>query len=221
MRRILLTSITSSALILSVPSVASASHHGKSCHQVHHAKHASCATHARLVRFGAPLATGAPAGSAPASSSDPHTAGGPSSPTTAEETAGKVKSFAEGVLVITLNDGSSVSGKVTEQSEIHCQVAGSTGSDDGSDESEQSDGEGEGGSSDGSSSAGHDARAASVGPHDEADGSGDEADGSGGGQEGGSAACTTAALVPGAVVREAELRIGSSGAVWDHVDLMQ
>jgi hypothetical protein len=118
------------------------------------------------------------------------------------------------VLVIALNDGSTASGKVTEQTEIHCQAAGSTGSDDGSDEGDRSDGEGEGGSSDGSSSAGHDARAASVGLDD-------EGDGSSGGQEGGSPACTTAALVPGAVVREAELRIGSSGAVWDHVDLMQ
>jgi hypothetical protein len=221
MRRIFLTTIVSSALILSVPSVASASHRGRSCHRVHHAKHASCATHARLVRFGAPLVPGAPNGSAPASSTEPHTTGTPSSPTTADETAGKIKSFAEGVLVITLNDGSTASGKVTEQTEIQCQVAGSTGSDDGSDEGDQSDGEGAGGSSDGSGSAGHDARAASVGPDDEGDGSGGEGDGSDGGQEGGSSPCTTAALVPGAVVREAELRIGSSGAVWDHVDLMQ
>ena len=33
--------------------------------------------------------------------------------------------------------------------------------------------------------------------------------------------CTTAALVPGAVVREAELSVSSAGAVWEKVELNQ
>jgi hypothetical protein len=236
MRRIFLTAVASSALVVSAPSVASASHNGKSksCHRAHHAKHSSCASRARRLRFGAPLVAGAPAGSAPSSSTPPATAGTPGSPTTPTpgETAGTVKSFTEGVLVITLNDGTTVSGKVTEQTEIHCQSGSPTGSNDGSDGGDETGGE-DGNPSSGSpgSSAGGDARAASTSSDGEGGGPGHE-DGEGGGpghegddegsgdDEHASGPCTTAALVPGAVVREAELSIGSSGAVWDHIELM-
>jgi hypothetical protein len=238
MRRIFLTAIASSALVMAAPSIASASHHGRSkpCHRAHHAKHSSCASRARRLRFGAPLVAGAPAGSAPSSSTPPATAGTPGSPTTPTpgETAGTVKSFTEGVLVITLNDGTTVSGKVTEQTEIHCQAASSAGSDDGSDEGQQTDGE-DGSSSSGAPnpSAGADARAASAGSDGEGGGSGHNGDNEGSGDneragddegsgddEGTRGPCTTAALVPGAVVREAELSIGGAGAVWDHIELM-
>ena len=37
--------------------------------------------------------------------------------------------------------------------------------------------------------------------------------------DGGAASCTAAALVPGAVVREAELRVSSARAVWVKVEL--
>jgi hypothetical protein len=236
MRRIFLTAIASSALVVAAPSVASASHHGKSksCQRAHHAKRSSCASRARHIRFGAALVAGAPTGTAPSSSTSPGTAGTPGSPTTPipGETAGVVKSFTEGVLVITLNDGTTVSGKVTEQTEIHCQAASSAGSDGGGDEGQQTDGE------DGSPSAGApnpsgggDARAASVSSDGEGGGPGHEdGEGAGPGQGGddegsgddehASGPCTTAALVPGAVVREAELSIGGSGAVWDRIELM-
>lgn len=232
MRRIFLTAIASSALVVAAPSVASASHHGKSksCQRAHHAKRSSCASRARHIRFGAALVAGAPTGTAPSSSTSPGTAGTPGSPTTPTpgETAGVVKSFTEGVLVITLNDGTTVSGKVTEQTEIHCQAASPTGSNDGSDGGDETGGE-DGSPSSGApaQSAGHDARAISASSDGEGGSSGrnDEgggSDGEGGGSDGAGAngACTTAALVPGAVVREAELSIGGSGAVWDHIELM-
>jgi len=47
--------------------------------------------------------------------------------------------------------------------------------------------------------------------------------GAGDGEDGGAgqpSMCTTTALVPGAVVAEAELSVGGSGAVWDHIDLI-
>ena len=124
MRRIFLMALASSALALLAPGVASASHHGKSRHHAHHARHRS--SRPRLLQFGAPIpATGA-AGSAPQSSSG-IAPGSPATTTTSPsptgETAGTVKSFTEGVLAITLNDGTTVSGKVTEETEIHCQSA--------------------------------------------------------------------------------------------------
>jgi hypothetical protein len=227
MKRIFLTAIAFSALVVSAPSVASASHHGRSCHRAHHSKHSSCASRARRLRFGAPLTAGAPTGTVPSSPSVTGTTDAPGSPTTPApggETAGTVKSFTEGVLVITLNDHSTVSGKVNEQTQIHCLSASSSGSDDGSDEGDQTGGERGSGADGGSSSPGPDAHAASTGSGDEGDGSSDGAGqeaGSGEDQEGASGTCSTAALVPGAVVREAELSVSGSGAVWDHIELLQ
>ncbi|HYM54521.1 MAG TPA: hypothetical protein VES97_04105, partial [Solirubrobacteraceae bacterium] len=127
------------------------------------------------------------------------------------ETAGTVASFTGGVLTITLTDGSTVSGKVTEGTEIHCQPAAppTAGSDDDQNGDEASGGNGEDGSSQGGGLG--------LGSHadDMSGGGGGEDDGQG--QQG----CTTAALVPGAVVREAELSVNGSGAVWDHIDLIQ
>jgi hypothetical protein len=175
MKRILLVAVSSTALTLAAPAIASAhsAHHHAKRHHKHHG-----AT-ARVLDFHA--------SAAPTSSQTPAT------PTT--ESAGKVTSFKEGVLTITLNDGTPVSGKVTEQTQIHCSSAPTTGGEDNDDEG--SSGEGDHGSSDQAHAADH-------------SGGGDE------GQQG----CTTAALTEGAMVREAELSIGSAGAVWDRVDLL-
>jgi hypothetical protein len=120
-----------------------------------------------------------------------------------------VTSFKAGVLIITLTDGTEVSGKVTEQTEIRCTPATPTT---GGDDDEAGSGE-EGSSTESLSNAGSqgDAHAASSGDDGE-----DGQDGSDEGQQ----SCTTAALTPGAIVREAELRLGSAGAVWDRVDLI-
>jgi hypothetical protein len=180
MKRILLVAVSSSALALAAPAIASAQHHGKHHSGKHHA------ARARVLDFRA-LAAATPAT--------------PASPGT--ESAGKVTSFKEGVLTITLTDGTVVSGKVTEQTEIGCTSATSAaGGDDNDDEGDS--GEGVASSTEG---FGGDAHAAS---------SGDDAqDGSDEGQQ----SCTTAAVVPGAMVREAELILGSAGAVWEKVDL--
>jgi hypothetical protein len=196
MKRILLVAVSSSALALAAPAIASAHHHGKHHSGKHAAKHH--AARARVLDFRA---------SAPASSSlgSPAT---PATPTT--ESVGKVPSFKEGVLIITLTDGTPVSGKVTERTEIHCAPTTPAS---GGDDDEAGSGEGDHGSStDGPSEGSHgDAHAAS---------SGDDGEDGEDGSDNGSAACTTTALVEGAMVREAELRLGSAGAVWDRVNLL-
>jgi hypothetical protein len=197
MKRILLVAVSSSALALAAPAIASAHHHGKHHSGKHAAKHH--AARARVLDFRASV----PASSALGSPATPAT------PTT--ESVGKVTSLKEGVLIITLTDGTPVSGKVTERTEIHCTPATpATGGDD----DEAGSGEGDHGSftKDGPSEGSHgDAHAASTGDDGE-----DGEHGSDSGQE----ACTTTALVEGAMVREAELSLGSAGAVWDRVNLL-
>jgi hypothetical protein len=202
MKRMLTTAIASSMLALAAPSMASAAHHPGHHHGVHHASaHSRHARPARLVRFaalGAPGATSGTSATPPASSTTP-----------TGESAGTVTSFSGGVLTITLTDKTVVSGNVTERTELGCQPAASstgTGSDESSgDDQSESDGTGHG-----------DTATAQTASHeqDSQDGSGD------GNQQAGEESCTTAALVPGAVVREAELRMSSGGAVWEKVDLV-
>jgi len=177
MKRTLLATATTSVLALGLPAGSSAAHHSECYHRSHHAcSHLRQARHARVLTFGAPATAAVGAGS----TASPVT-GQPST----EESAGTVASFTGGVLTLTLADGSSVSGKVTEETEISCQPA-------------SHDGPGDGGHGDGESGEdGHD------GGHDEA------------------GSCSSATLLAGAVVREAELSLGGSGAVWDHIDLVQ
>jgi hypothetical protein len=119
--------------------------------------------------------------------------------TGAAQGAGTVESFdSRGTLTVLLNDGSTVTGRVTHATEMECDTA----------EAGQMNGEGQhrGDESDRS------------GSRDKGD-SGDRGDnGDDQGDEG--ATCSTADLMPGAVVREAELTISSgSGAVWTKLDL--
>jgi hypothetical protein len=194
MKRMLLAAATSSMLALAAPSLASAHHakcHGRSHHACAHVRHAH---HARVLNFGAPLSSTAPSGTTP------------TAPT--GETAGTVTSFEGGVLTITLNDKSTVSGKVTEQTEIRCQSATSTqeGDDNGDQNGDES-----------SADTGDDSTHSGPGLSS----TGDDLSSGGDGEDGGQAqSCTSAALVAGAVVREAELSIGSAGSVWDHIDLI-
>src|SRR5689334_12811000 len=117
MKRMLLLAVTSSLLALAVPGVASAHHHK------HGKRHASTHEHhankARVVTFGT-LSPGP--GATNTTSSVPQ-----------GEPAGKVASFENGVLTITLADKSTVSGKVTEDTRLECTSASaqpSTGHDD-------------------------------------------------------------------------------------------
>jgi hypothetical protein len=101
-------------------------------------------------------------------------------------TAGTVASFIGGVLKITLNDGSTVTGAVTADTELRCEMPG---------EGMQTEDRGPGGG----------------------DNSGDN-DGSGDDQSEDEQTCS--AVTPGMVVRTAELRISSAGAVWQEVELI-
>lgn len=206
MKRTLLTMIASSMLVFALPAVASASH-GKHHHGARHANsHRRHAKGARLLTF-APAT--APTSSAPATTTAPTTP--------ANETAGTVTSFTNGVLTITLTDGTVVGGKVTEQTELRCTAAtppATTGEDD----------QGAGDDQNGSESGEHGSQAVvdqmGASQHSDFQGGGDGGDGQddqGGGEE----SCTTAALVPGAMVREAQLSLSSAGAVWEQVDLVK
>jgi hypothetical protein len=195
MKRILLVAVSSSALALAAPGMAAAHHHH---HAKHHSKHHKRhAARARVLTF---RATSAPA-TTPATT--------PATPST--ESAGKVASFKEGVLTITLNDGTPVSGKVTEKTEIHCPSTTAPPTNDG----DADDVGGSGADEHGTSHDGQFAHSSSHMAH-AASGGDDGQDGPDDQQQ----SCTTAALVEGALVREAELSIGPAGAVWDHVDLM-
>jgi hypothetical protein len=195
MKRMLLTAVMSSMLVVAAPAVASA-HNGKRHH--HASAHKRHAKRARIVKFGTPLA--------------PTAASSPTQTTpTSGETAGTVTSFDKGVLTITLTNGTPVSGQVTEGTELECRTATpppSTGDDD------------QGGGDDNGSVSGEHGGASSHGQEARAHAS-DNSSGDGQDDENGQQSCTTAALVPGAVVAEAELKLSSAGAVWEKVELVQ
>ncbi|MBS1868954.1 MAG: hypothetical protein JSS99_04770 [Actinobacteria bacterium] len=176
MRRIFLLVVGVLALAIAAPSVASAhGHHGHRHHHKHKAKHA------RVKHF---------AGKA---NVDPAGPAGPGD-------AGTVASFDQGtgMLTITLADGSSVSGKVTADTNVNCMAAGQTASHD------DNAGDDQGGDDQGDNQGG-----------------GDQGDNQGGGDQGGQAACDTSDLVAGAVVHEAILKLGSNGAEFKLVLLDQ
>ncbi len=205
MRRVAFTVFATMLIAGAVPAAALAHHHHH-----HHFKH-----HARFRRFG-------DQGTAPTS-------------TSSSDNAGTVQSFTNGVLTITLNDGSTVTGKVTDATELECTSTqqaqtthdsgdpGSGGSDQSSGGSDQTSGgsdQSSGGSdqtSGGSdqSSGGSDQ---SSGGSDQSSGGSDQGDDDQGEDQ--SSSCTTSSLTQGAVVHEASLRIDSNGATWEKVELV-
>ncbi len=209
MRRTLFAVLACAAVALIAPGAAAAAPHGHARHHAHRSRGRSHrSARPRVLHFGTLTpTTGAGAGTSGTSGAS---ASGPTSGSPGE-TAGTVASFTAGVLTITLTDGSTVSGKVTEETELSCRPAAPAGaSDDGGDEGTGSGDQGTGGDS---------ARSASAGG-DEQEGGGDHGDDQGNGDDGESQSCTTAALTPGAVVADAELSVGGSGAVWDHIELI-
>jgi hypothetical protein len=201
MKRTLLTMMASSMLVFALPAVASASH-GKHHHGARHSSsHRHHAKGARLLTF----APATPASGAPTTTAAPTTP--------ANETAGTVTSFTNGVLTITLTDGTVVSGKVTEETELHCRSAIPPSSNEGDDQ-------GGGDDQNGRESGEHGGPSAMGMEHRDFQGN-DGGDGQGDHQGGNDEGCTTAALVPGAIVREAELSLSGAGAVWEKVDLVK
>jgi hypothetical protein len=206
MRRAMLAALSVTALALASPGAALA-HHG---HRGHHHKGKSKAHHARVrfEHFGAPVP-----GSPP--SSDTGTGSGDKGTTTptvsSSENAGKVTSFENEMLTITLTDGSTIKGKVTSSTEIECMSTTPTPSN-----TEESPGDDKGSGDDESQE----------GDHQPSGDQGDSEDGDGNDDEVVSPTtteppCDTSALTTGTGVRAAELRIGATGAEFESIELVR
>jgi hypothetical protein len=176
MRKIVLSVVACCAVIAIVP--ASALAHGEH-HKRHHRAH-----HARVHHrnFGGDQNQGAGQNQ------------------NQDQNAGTVQSFTGGVLTIALNNGQTVSGDVTNDTEIRCEAA----------------------ENDMSSLRSHD-RGGDNGDHgDNNRGDNDQGDdrGDDNNDNDNNVMCSSTDLTPGTVVHEAELRISSAGAVWDKVELV-
>jgi hypothetical protein len=126
-----------------------------------------------------------------------------------EENAGTVQSFntTTGKLVISLFGEETISGIVNEETEIQCEhehSGASASSEDGGDEGS---GDGQQGQEEPGEDQGEEAG--------EQEGE-DQAEHSGEGEE---ASCTTANLVPGAVVHQAELKVENGTATFEEIEL--
>lgn len=131
-----------------------------------------------------------------------------------DEQAGTIASFdgASGSLVIDLFGTDTVSGLVTERTEIECEdEAGASASSEGSGESGDDNGR-QGEEEPGEDNGGED----EVEPGDD---NGGEEEVEPGDDDRGEANCTIAELVPGAVVQEAELEIAGGQGVFKEVEL--
>jgi hypothetical protein len=119
------------------------------------------------------------------------------------EPAATVASFENGILKLTLGDGSTVAGKVTERTEIECRMGDREdfGDDNGHDGNDNGDGRGRGG----------------PGPSGPGDNRGDDERGGDIGQNEGR--CGVASLVAGAKVANAEEAVTSTGSFWERVEL--
>jgi hypothetical protein len=147
------------------------------------------------------------------------------------EQAGTIASFDAGTgrLVIDLFGTDTVAGLVTDETEIKCDdnSTGATISSEGSGRGEAEPGDDNGGEGEiepGDDNGGHGEEPGDDnGGDDQGDNSGPGSDNSGPGHDGdddhGDRICTTAELVPGAVVEEAELKVRNGQATFDEVEL--
>jgi hypothetical protein len=152
--------------------------------------------------------------------------------TDGEENAGTIASFdaASGKLVINLFNTDTVSGLVTAQTKIKCEDQQSPVVATRSREAELGDDHGGHGEEPGDDNGGHGEEPGDDhGEHGEEPGDDNGGDNSGPGSDnsgpgshddnGTGANCTTAALVPGAVVQEADLELQNGAATFDEVEL--
>ncbi len=132
-------------------------------------------------------------------------------------------SFTNNVLTLTLNDNSTVSGKVTADTRIEC-VKATTAPATGTEPTDESPGDDSGQGDDQSSGDTSQQGDQQSGGSDEGQ-QGDQKDsGDDDGAVQGAAAeppCDSSLLVPGAVVRAAELRIGPNGTEFESVTLVR
>jgi hypothetical protein len=192
MRRMITSTVASSLLALALPVAASA--HDSARHEAfrhagehHHHHH----RRAHTVVFTSGSVRTMPGTTAPVA---------PVTPVPAEPAA-TIASFENGVLKLTLADGSTVAGKVTERTEIECRMGDREdfGDDHGRDGEDNGDGRGRGGP--GPGDRGGDFRGE------------DERGGQIEGQ------CGAASLVAGAKVADADLAVTSAGSFWERVEL--
>jgi hypothetical protein len=151
-----------------------------------------------------------------------------------KENAGTVKSFADGVLTISLAKGGEVTGAVTDATKLKCKGTHDAGDDHGDDGPTHDQGDDHG--DDGPTHDAGDDHGDDGPTHDAGDDHGDDnsGSGSGSGHSGGDDdnsgpgassssvhdACSTDALVAGAVVREAQLKLTDGSATWRKVELL-
>jgi len=230
MRRVLLTAASLAALTLTAPAVALANHR-------HHHHHKSPSHHATVsFRHIGPVTAG-PVAPPTAPGAGPKATTPTTAPATTEENAGKVASYTNGVLTLTLGDGSSVSGKVTAGTRIECVSATPTppttgpgddegagddnglGDDQGEGDRNQEGGQGDHHEGDQQSPMHAAGSSQSAGGQDNGGGGDDQGDGTQ--PSATEPPCDTSALIPGAVVREAELRIGPGGTEFESVELVR
>lgn len=145
-------------------------------------------------------------------------------PRTDNSNIGTVTSFDGSTLVITLNNGSTVSGAVTDATRIRCDSAGGTSStastrDEGnSNDQGDDDGNDQADTNDQGDDNGNDQ--ADVNDQGDDNGQGDDNDsGDDNGLDNGS--CSAADLQPGAVVHEARLDLTGTGPTFDKVELVK
>jgi hypothetical protein len=120
-----------------------------------------------------------------------------------DENAGTVDSFTNGVLTIKLAKGGTLTGRVSEDTEIECDDGANATAAGGGDDGEQGDDDG------------HDQHGS--GGHDENDDDGQHDDGDHG--DGDHESCGTEALTAGRAVEEAELKASNGEAVYEKVEL--
>ena len=179
MRRILYIIIACTALAVAVPAVALAhnGHRGHHHKRHHHVRHEKFVGHRHDRDFGNDMV------------------------------AGTVTSFANNELTITLNNGNTVSGLVTDGTEVRCENP-------------------EDNDNNGDNDVEHGDRVADHGPGggdnsgdngDRGDDNGNRGDDHHGDDNDNDAMCT---ITPGMGVRNAELRINGAGAFWDEVELV-
>ncbi len=124
-----------------------------------------------------------------------------------EENAGKVESFdgETGKLVIDLFGGETISGLVTEETEIDCGDSNSSASASDSNQGEDNSGD----------EQGQEGQQGEDEPGD--DNENEDSDDEDGNGE--APSCTTANLVPGAVVQQAELKVANGTATFEEIEL--
>ncbi len=185
MRRIFMTAVASALLALALPAAASADHSARNEAVHHHRRHHH--RHAHTVVFAAGSVRTMPGTTAPSTPSTP-----------SSEPAATIVSFENGVLKLMLADHSTVSGKVTERTEIECRA----NREDNDANDDQGEGQGNGSQGGPGPSFSHD--------------HGDDEHGGEQQQEG---TCGVSSLQPGTSVDEADLAVTGAGSFWEKIEL--